>query len=210
MLRATSLLVMLVITLGISGANGREKDDFCKEEQEKKRCKRVGTVHVGIYIVVDAAYETKLKENGHGCLPYLEVFINNVDAHFWELKCPDVLLTLVGVKTLTNFEENKFKKYKVFKNETTKKLDPAYTLGLFNRWVNNDTTFEEADVVYLLTSDEIRDFMVAYKLEMKAASYFLGPCANRRTALSKDDGKTFSGVPAMVQQIARLFGSRLG
>ncbi|CAN7994999.1 unnamed protein product [Ixodes pacificus] len=77
---------------------------------------------------------------------------------------------------------------------------------MFNRWVNNDRTFEEADVVYLLTSDEIRDFMVAYKLEMKAASYFLGPCANRRTALSKDNGKTFSGVPAMVQQIARLLG----
>ncbi|CAN7994995.1 unnamed protein product, partial [Ixodes pacificus] len=77
---------------------------------------------------------------------------------------------------------------------------------MFNRWVNNDTTFQDADVVYLLTSEEIRDYMVAYKLEMKAASYSAGPCGNRRTALSKDDGKTFSGVPAMVQQIARLLG----
>ncbi|CAN7974933.1 unnamed protein product [Ixodes persulcatus] len=77
---------------------------------------------------------------------------------------------------------------------------------MFNRWVNNDTTFQDADVVYLLTSEEIRDYMVAYKLEMKAASYSAGPCRNRRTALSKDDGKTFSGVPDMVQQIARLLG----
>uniref|UniRef100_V5HRA3 Metalloprotease n=1 Tax=Ixodes ricinus TaxID=34613 RepID=V5HRA3_IXORI len=77
---------------------------------------------------------------------------------------------------------------------------------MFNLWVNNDTTFENADVVYLLTREEIRDYMVAYKLEMKAASYSSGPCHNRRTALSIDDGKTFSGAAAMVQQVVRMLG----
>uniref|UniRef100_V5I424 Peptidase M12B domain-containing protein n=1 Tax=Ixodes ricinus TaxID=34613 RepID=V5I424_IXORI len=77
---------------------------------------------------------------------------------------------------------------------------------MFNRWVNKTNQCERADVVYLLTSDPIRDFMGAYRLEMKAASYFVGPCIERRTALSTDDGRSFSGVSGMVQQMARQFG----
>uniref|UniRef100_A0A0K8RH60 Putative metalloprotease n=1 Tax=Ixodes ricinus TaxID=34613 RepID=A0A0K8RH60_IXORI len=41
---------------------------------------------------------------------------------------------------------------------------------------------------------------------MKAASYAFGVCSRRRVALGSDDGKTFSGVPAAVQQIANLLG----
>ncbi|EEC00901.1 hypothetical protein IscW_ISCW000659 [Ixodes scapularis] len=41
---------------------------------------------------------------------------------------------------------------------------------------------------------------------MKAASYAFGVCSRRRVALSSDDGKSFSGVPAAVQQIANLLG----
>uniref|UniRef100_A0A0K8RG85 Putative metalloprotease n=1 Tax=Ixodes ricinus TaxID=34613 RepID=A0A0K8RG85_IXORI len=41
---------------------------------------------------------------------------------------------------------------------------------------------------------------------MKAASYAFGVCSRWRVALSSDDGKTFSGVPAAVQQIANLLG----
>uniref|UniRef100_V5HUU0 Peptidase M12B domain-containing protein n=1 Tax=Ixodes ricinus TaxID=34613 RepID=V5HUU0_IXORI len=41
---------------------------------------------------------------------------------------------------------------------------------------------------------------------MKAASYAYGVCSRRKVALGSDDGKTFSGVPAAVQQIANLLG----
>uniref|UniRef100_A0A0K8RGE4 Putative metalloprotease n=1 Tax=Ixodes ricinus TaxID=34613 RepID=A0A0K8RGE4_IXORI len=41
---------------------------------------------------------------------------------------------------------------------------------------------------------------------MKAASYAFGVCSRWRVALGSDDGKTFSGVPAAVQQIANLLG----
>uniref|UniRef100_V5ID52 Putative tick metalloprotease n=1 Tax=Ixodes ricinus TaxID=34613 RepID=V5ID52_IXORI len=41
---------------------------------------------------------------------------------------------------------------------------------------------------------------------MKAASYAFGVCSRWRVALSSDDGRTFSGVPAAVQQIANLLG----
>uniref|UniRef100_A0A0K8RGA8 Putative metalloprotease n=1 Tax=Ixodes ricinus TaxID=34613 RepID=A0A0K8RGA8_IXORI len=41
---------------------------------------------------------------------------------------------------------------------------------------------------------------------MKAASYAFGVCSKRRVALGSDDGRTFSGVPAAVQQIANLLG----
>ncbi|CAN7991319.1 unnamed protein product, partial [Ixodes hexagonus] len=102
-------------------------------------------------------------------------------------------------------EEKTFKKYKKIKNGTSTMLDPAYTVAMFNRWVNQTKDFEGADVVYLLTRDPIYDFMGAYKLEMKAASYHSGPCIDRRGALSNDDGRTFSGVYAMVQQIANMF-----
>ncbi|KAM7309248.1 hypothetical protein ISCGN_012879 [Ixodes scapularis] len=39
-----------------------------------------------------------------------------------------------------------------------------------------------------------------------SASYAFGVCSRRRVALSSDDGKTFSGIPAAVQQIANLLG----
>ncbi|CAN8017185.1 unnamed protein product, partial [Ixodes persulcatus] len=39
-----------------------------------------------------------------------------------------------------------------------------------------------------------------------AASYAFGVCSRRRVAVGSDDGKTFSGVPAAVQQIANLLG----
>uniref|UniRef100_A0A0K8RGE9 Putative metalloprotease n=1 Tax=Ixodes ricinus TaxID=34613 RepID=A0A0K8RGE9_IXORI len=41
---------------------------------------------------------------------------------------------------------------------------------------------------------------------MKAASYAFGVCSRWRVALSSDDGRTFSGVPAAVQQIANMLG----
>uniref|UniRef100_A0A147BI16 Putative secreted metalloprotease n=1 Tax=Ixodes ricinus TaxID=34613 RepID=A0A147BI16_IXORI len=179
---------------------------FDREKWRRDRCEWIGTIHLEIYLVLDTKYVAIHQENISQCRPYLETLVNNVEAYFWPFNCPDLIITLVGVKVLTSEEEKQFKKYKIFKNDTTPKLDPAFTLSMFNRWVNNDTTFQDADVVYLLTSEEIRDYMVAYKLEMKAASYSSGPCHNRRTALSKDDGKTFSGVPAMVQQIGRLLG----
>ncbi|KAM7298767.1 uncharacterized protein ISCGN_019336 [Ixodes scapularis] len=189
-----------------SGVNCYEGGSSYKEQVIRRRCAYVGTIHLEIYLVLDAGYAAIHQENVSQCRPYLETLVNNVEAYFWNFTCPDLILTLVGVTALTSVEEEQFKKYKTFKNETTKKLDPTFTLSMFNRWVNNDTRFQDADVVYLLTSEDIRDYTVAYKLEMKAASYVSGPCHNRRTALSIDDGKTFSGVPAMVQQIARLLG----
>ncbi|CAN7984458.1 unnamed protein product, partial [Ixodes hexagonus] len=129
-----------------------------------------------------------------------------VQAYFWQFTCPDVKFSLVGVNETTKYDETSFERFKQVKNDSTIKLDPSFTLALLSRWVNTNEIFKDADVVYLLTGDSIRDFMGAYKLEMKAASYFFGPCSDRRAALSEDDGRTFSGVPAMVQQIAHIFG----
>ncbi|CAN7994983.1 unnamed protein product [Ixodes pacificus] len=192
--------------LMLSCVNRSEGGSSYREEWIRKRCEWIGTIHLEIYLVLDTGYAAIHQENVSQCRPYLETLVNNVESYFWTFKCPDLIITLVGVTVLTREEEQQFKKYKIFKNDTTKKLDPTFTLSMFNRWVNNDTRFQNADVVYLLTSEEIRDYTVAYKLEMKAVSYSAGPCHNRRTALSIDDGKTFSGVPAMVQQIARLLG----
>ncbi|XP_040076196.1 uncharacterized protein LOC115313567 [Ixodes scapularis] len=194
-----------------SSASSCEGDKYESEEWYIERCELVGTVDVGIYIMVDTAYGKLLKNSHSDVVSYLKVLVNNVEAYFWNFKCPDVKLSLLGVKELTEEEEHVFKKYKTFKNESKKQLDPVFTLAMFNRWVNKTNQCERADVVYLLTSDPIRDFLGAYRLEMKAqyiasASYFLGPCDQRRAALSTDDGRSFTGVSGMVQQMARLFG----
>uniref|UniRef100_A0A6B0VAX1 Putative secreted metalloprotease n=1 Tax=Ixodes ricinus TaxID=34613 RepID=A0A6B0VAX1_IXORI len=206
-MRSVAFFVFLEAALLVSSsASSCEGDEYETEDWYIKRCKLVGTVDVGIYIMVDTAYGRLLKNIHSDIISYLKVLVNNVEAHFWNFKCPDIKFSLLGVKELTEKEENAFKKYKTFKNESTKKLDPVFTLAMFNRWVNKTNQCERAEVVYLLTSDPIRDFMGAYRLEMKAASYFVGPCIERRTALSTDDGQSFSGVSGMVQQMARLFG----
>ncbi|XP_029827011.2 uncharacterized protein LOC115312263 [Ixodes scapularis] len=189
-----------------SSAGICEGDDYETDERYIDLCKSAGTIDVGICIMVDTAYGKLLKNKHSDVISYLKVLVNNVEAYFWNFNCPDVKFSLLGVSELTEEEERYFKKYKTFKNESTKKLDPVFTLSMFNRWVNNTNQCERADVVYLLTRDPIRDFMGAYRLEMKAASYFHGPCRGLRTALSTDDGRSFTGVSGMVQQMARLFG----
>uniref|UniRef100_A0A090XBS0 Putative secreted metalloprotease n=1 Tax=Ixodes ricinus TaxID=34613 RepID=A0A090XBS0_IXORI len=189
-MRSVAFFVFLEAALLVSSsASSCEGDEYETEDWYIKRCKLVGTVDVGIYIMVDTAYGRLLKNIHSDVISYLKVLVNNVEAYFWPFKCPDIKFSFLGVKELTENEETAFKKYKTFKNESTKKLDPVFTLAMFNRWVNKTNQCERADVVYLLTSDPIRDFMGAYRLEMKAASYFVGPChRSRRTALSTDDG----------------------
>ncbi|CAN8017189.1 unnamed protein product [Ixodes persulcatus] len=101
--------------------------------------------------------------------------------------------------------------FEAFKNTTKSRgtsLDTHLTLGLFREWATNQSFFNNSDVVYLITGHSVFDFILAYRLEIKAASYAYGVCSRRRVGLSSDDGKTFSGVPAAVQQIANLLGNK--
>ncbi|CAN8017184.1 unnamed protein product [Ixodes persulcatus] len=137
---------------------------------------------MGITIIADTAFRNAQHQTGYDLRLYLETFVDTVE------------------------DESIFE---IFKNTTRSSgmsLDPHLTLGMFREWANNQSFFNDSDVVYLITGHQVFDFLFAYRLEMKAASYAFGVCSRRRVALSSDDGKTFSGVPAAVQQIANLLG----
>ncbi|CAN8017190.1 unnamed protein product [Ixodes persulcatus] len=137
---------------------------------------------MGITMVVDSSFHKEQCDSGFNRLLYLETFVQS------------------------NEVELKFERFKNTTESRGKSLDAHLTLGLFREWANNQSFFNYSDVVYLLTSHPVFDFVKAYRLEMKAASYAYGVCSRRRVALGSDDGKTFSGVPAAVQQIANLLG----
>ncbi|CAN7941237.1 unnamed protein product [Ixodes pacificus] len=137
---------------------------------------------MGIRIIADTAFQNTQAKTGYDQHLYLETFVDTAE------------------------EESIFE---IFKNRSKSRgtfLDPHLTLGMFREWANNQSFFNYSDVVYLITGHQVFDFLFAYRLEMKAASYAYGVCSRRRVALSSDDGKTFSGVPAAVQQIANLLG----
>ncbi|CAN8017186.1 unnamed protein product, partial [Ixodes persulcatus] len=144
-------------------------------------CKKAHQHHMGITIVADTAFRNEQAEAGYDQHLYLKTFVDTTE---------DEMI------------------FEIFKNTTKssgRSLDPHLTLGMFREWATNQSFFNNSDVAYLITSHKIFDFVMAYRLEMKAASYAFGVCSRRRVALSSDDGKTFSGVPAAVQQIANLF-----
>uniref|UniRef100_A0A0K8RER1 Putative metalloprotease n=1 Tax=Ixodes ricinus TaxID=34613 RepID=A0A0K8RER1_IXORI len=127
-----------------------------------------------------------------------------VNLYFLPLRCSNVKLVLNKVVNSTTDDEMKFEEFKNTTRSTGRSLDPHLTLGLFREWATDQSFFNDSDVVYLITGHPVFDFVSAYRLTMKAASYAFGVCSRWRVALSSDDGRTFSGVPAAVQQIANF------
>ncbi|XP_042147566.1 uncharacterized protein LOC121836673 [Ixodes scapularis] len=185
--------------------------------------------HMGITIVADTAFKNAQAETGYDQHLYLQTLVDTkrpqaqalcprahhggsssralkVNLYFAELRCSNVKHVLIQVVNSTAEDESIFEIFKNTTKSSGRSLDPHLTLGMFREWATNQSFFNNSDVVYLITSHKISDFVMAYRREMKAASYAFGVCSRRRVALSSDDGKSFSGVPAAVQQIANLLG----
>ncbi|XP_040078658.1 uncharacterized protein LOC120850268 [Ixodes scapularis] len=192
--------ILLVVCDDDSG-DGTTKDPFWTNV-----CKNAHHHHMGITIVADSLFQEVQAETGFDQHLYLQTFIETVNLYFWELRCSNVKLVLKEVVNSTTDDEMKFEAFKNTTRSTGRSLDAHLTLGLLREWATNQSFFKDSDVVYLITGHTVFDFVLAYRLTMKAASYTFGVCSRWRVALSSDDGKTFSGVPAAVQQIANLLG----
>ncbi|XP_029842615.2 uncharacterized protein LOC115326025 [Ixodes scapularis] len=200
------LILASTIFLGVSDPEIASGDATTEDPFWTNVCTKAVRHYMGITMVVDSSFHKEECDSGFNRLLYLETFVQTVNLYFTDLRCSNVKLVLIKVVNLTTEVESKFERFKNTTESRGRSLDAHLTLALFREWANNQSFFNNSDVVYLLTSNPVFDFVKAYRLEMKAASYAYGVCSKRRVALGSDDGKTFSGVPAAVQQIANLLG----
>ncbi|XP_029833691.3 uncharacterized protein LOC115318118 [Ixodes scapularis] len=200
------LILASTILVVVCDSDDEDSEEFSGESYWMKVCERARPHHMGITIVADAAFQNAQAETGYDQHLYLQTLVDTVNLYFAELRCSNVKLVLIQVVNSTAEDESIFEMFKNTTKSSGRSLDPHLTLGMFREWATYQSFFNNSDVVYLITSHKIFDFIMAYRLEMKAASYAYGVCSRWRVALSSDDGKTFSGVPAAVQQIANLLG----
>uniref|UniRef100_A0A0K8R2T5 Putative metalloprotease n=1 Tax=Ixodes ricinus TaxID=34613 RepID=A0A0K8R2T5_IXORI len=221
------LILASTILAGVCDSDNTSSDEFSEDSYWTRVCEKARRHHMGITIVADTAFQNAQAATGYDQHLYLQTFVDTemlqarapcsrahhggtssraVNLYFAELRCSNVKLVLIGVVNVTAGDESTFQIFKNTTRSSGKTLDAHLTLGLFREWANNQSFFNNSDVVYLITSHPVSDFLLAYRLEVKAASYAYGVCSRRRVALGSDDGKTFSGVPAAVQQIANLLG----
>uniref|UniRef100_A0A6B0V8S9 Putative secreted metalloprotease n=1 Tax=Ixodes ricinus TaxID=34613 RepID=A0A6B0V8S9_IXORI len=200
------LILASTILVGVCDSDNTSSDEFSDDSYWTKVCEKARRHHMGITIVTDTAFQNAQAATGYDQHLYLQTFVDTVNLYFAELRCSNVKLVLIGVVNLTAGDESIFEIFKNTRRSSGDSLDPHLTLGMFREWANNQSFFNNSDVAYLLTGHQVFDFLLAYRLEMKAASYAFGVCSRRRVALGSDDGKTFSGVPTAVQQIANLLG----
>uniref|UniRef100_A0A6B0V8Y9 Putative secreted metalloprotease n=1 Tax=Ixodes ricinus TaxID=34613 RepID=A0A6B0V8Y9_IXORI len=200
------LILASTIFAGVCGSDNASSDEFSEDSYWTRVCEMARRHHMGITIVADTAFRNAQAATGYDQHLYLQTFVDTFNLYFAELRCSNVKLVLIGVVNSTAGDESIFEIFKNTTRSSGKTLDAHLTLGLFREWANNQSFFNNSDVAYLLTGHQVFDFLLAYRLVMKAASYAYGVCSRRRVALGSDDGRTFSGVAAAVQQIANLLG----
>uniref|UniRef100_A0A6B0V9G7 Putative secreted metalloprotease n=1 Tax=Ixodes ricinus TaxID=34613 RepID=A0A6B0V9G7_IXORI len=200
------LIFASTIFLGVFDSDYARGDATTEDPFWTSVCKKARQHFMGITIIADSSFQKEQDKTGFDQRLYLQTFVETVNLYFAELRCSSVKLVLIKVVNSSIDEELKFETFRNTTRSSGRSLDPHLTLGLFREWATNQSFFNDSDVVYLITGHPVFDFVSAYRLTMKAASYAFGVCSRRRVALGSDDGKTFSGVPAAVQQIANLLG----
>ncbi|CAN7994997.1 unnamed protein product, partial [Ixodes pacificus] len=195
MLRVKSLLLMLTFTDGISEAT------YTKNRPSMK---------VGVHFVCDMSFlASRMKEPApeSSVLTYLNVMLHTAEVYFRELDCPEIELYLVGLYNTTQEDEETF--------EVTEKIysaffmDGPFTLSLFQEWVEKNGKFNDSDIVILLTSCLLCDYIWTFSDSRidGGISYQDGICTHLRVGVVEDKGRYFDGLRSLVKQIAHLLGT---
>uniref|UniRef100_A0A6B0V9Q4 Putative secreted metalloprotease n=1 Tax=Ixodes ricinus TaxID=34613 RepID=A0A6B0V9Q4_IXORI len=165
----------------------------------------VQNITLGVRFVCDTSFVKARKEKNHTTplREYLSIFLNAVQLYLRESECPKIILVLTGVNETTEEEESGFEKTENELGEKT--LDPTFTLGMFQKWVQRNINFKNDDIVFLLTSLQIDDH-VGHGISKNGYSYFNEICS-LGVGLVHDSGFMFDGVVYMAQQIAHMLGS---
>uniref|UniRef100_V5H953 Putative secreted protein n=1 Tax=Ixodes ricinus TaxID=34613 RepID=V5H953_IXORI len=136
----------------------------------------VQNITLGVRFVCDTSFVKARKEKNHTTplREYLSIFLNAVELYLRESQCPKVKLVLTGVKETTEEEESHFEKTE---NELgVETLDPTFTLGLFQHWVQRNINIKNDDIVFLLTSILIEDH-IGDGISPNGYSYFNEICS---------------------------------
>uniref|UniRef100_V5H8X0 Putative secreted protein n=1 Tax=Ixodes ricinus TaxID=34613 RepID=V5H8X0_IXORI len=114
----------------------------------------VQKITLGVHFVCDSTFVKTRQEKKHATplQEYLRIFLSAVELYLRESKCPKIKLVLTGVYNSTEEEESRFEKTD---NEYGVTLDPTFTLGMFQAWVQTNIKFNEGDIVFLLTNIKI-------------------------------------------------------
>uniref|UniRef100_A0A6B0V881 Putative secreted metalloprotease n=1 Tax=Ixodes ricinus TaxID=34613 RepID=A0A6B0V881_IXORI len=195
MLSAKCFFMMLAITRGISGTTNTENQ---------------GSLKVGVHLVCDMSFlASRMKPPApvSSVQTYLNVMLHTAEVYFRELDCPKIELYLVGLYNTTQEEENAFEVTETISKDTIY-MDGPFTLALFQEWVEKSGKFNESDIVILLTSSLIRDYIWTGISRIDGGvSYQDGICTHLRVGLVNDNGRSFSGIRSLVKQIAHLLGT---
>uniref|UniRef100_A0A6B0VAL9 Putative secreted metalloprotease n=1 Tax=Ixodes ricinus TaxID=34613 RepID=A0A6B0VAL9_IXORI len=172
---------------------------------EANTISREQVITLGVRFVCDTWIVKSRQDKHHttALQDYLKVFLNDVELYLKESRCPQIQLFLTGVYETKEAEEILFEKTE---REGTKTiLDPTFTLGLFQEWVQTKDDFKNDSIVFLLTSLMIED-RVGNGISKKGYSYFNGVCS-LGVGIAYDSGYRFDGVIYVAQQIAHMLGS---
>uniref|UniRef100_A0A0K8R761 Putative metalloprotease n=1 Tax=Ixodes ricinus TaxID=34613 RepID=A0A0K8R761_IXORI len=165
----------------------------------------VQNITLGVHFVCDTSLVKAREEKKHTTAleEYLSIFLHAVELYLRESECPTVKLVLTGVYESTVEEESVFEKTEY--EFGVKTLDPTFSLGMFQIWVQSNIMFKDDDVVFLLTSLQIDDH-VGRGVSKNGYSYF-GEICSLGVGLVRDSGFMFDGVIHMARQIAHMLGS---
>uniref|UniRef100_A0A0K8R544 Putative metalloprotease n=1 Tax=Ixodes ricinus TaxID=34613 RepID=A0A0K8R544_IXORI len=162
-------------------------------------------ITLGVRCVCDTSLIKARQEKNHttSLREYLLIFLRTVELYLRESRCPKIKLVLTGVNETTEEDESRFERTE---NELgVETLDPTFTLGLFQHWVQRNINIKNDDIVFLLTSIKIDDH-VGTGISKNGYSYFNEICS-LGVGLVRDSGVKFDGVLSMAQQIAHMLGS---
>uniref|UniRef100_A0A6B0V854 Putative secreted metalloprotease n=1 Tax=Ixodes ricinus TaxID=34613 RepID=A0A6B0V854_IXORI len=162
-------------------------------------------ITLGVRCVCDTSLMKARQEKNHttSLREYLLTFLSTVELYLRESQCPKIKLVLTGVNETTEEDESRFERTE---NELrVETLDPTFTLGLFQHWVQRNINIKNDDIVFLLTSIKIKDH-VGTGISKNGYSYFNKICS-LGVGLVRDSGVKFDGVLSMAQQIAHMLGS---
>uniref|UniRef100_A0A6B0VAG7 Putative secreted metalloprotease n=1 Tax=Ixodes ricinus TaxID=34613 RepID=A0A6B0VAG7_IXORI len=166
---------------------------------------REQVITLGVHFVCDTWFVEARTEKHHATplRDYLEIFLNDVELYLQKSQCPKIKLFLTNVTKTTKEEELIFEKTETEDKRTI--LDPTFTLGMFEEWVQTKDDLKNDSIVFLLTSLMIDD-PVGNGISKKGYSYFNGACT-LGVGLAYDSGAWFDGVIHVAQQIAHMLGA---
>ncbi|CAN7938485.1 unnamed protein product, partial [Ixodes hexagonus] len=138
---------------------------------------------------------------------YFALNILQAELYFRDLDCPKVQLYLVGLTNTTKEEEDNFEVTNI-ERPNIPHMDGPLTLALFHEWAEERKEFNDSDIVFLITSKHVVDYIGTYLFGLSGGvSYLDGICSDLHVGIVYDTGRNFFGIRDVAQLILPLLGA---